>query len=323
MRNSKPGDPLPLATGNFLDSMLRNPRLRRVRICVVFNPVAKGDKARLFRSHLDDIARQATLKLTRAAGDARSLAAESVREGFDVVVAAGGDGTLNEVLNGIGDVPDGFAQTRLGVLPLGTVNVFARELRIPLKLEAAWKVILAGRETAMDLPKVEFGPESARACRYFAQLAGAGLDARAIQLVDWRLKKKFGPLAYVYAGLKALMEKKSALIAADSNHTLHAQLVLVGNGRLYGGDFQTFDQARMNDGLLDVCVFPKVNFFTLLRCVGPLLFAGRLPESVVQRFQAATFSIVGNSAFELDGELIGDLPAVFTIEQRRLRVLVP
>ena len=294
-----------------------------MRIAVIFNPVAKGDKARLFRSHLDDIARKATLKLTRCAGDARVLAAESVREGFDVLVAAGGDGTLNEVLNGIGDVPGGFSTTRLGVLPLGTVNVFARELCIPLKLEPAWEVILRGRETAIDLPKVEFGPESARASRYFAQLAGAGLDARAIQLVDWRLKKKFGPLAYVYAGLKALMEKKSALVAADSTHTLHGQLVLVGNGRLYGGDYQTFDQAQMNDGLLDVCVFPKVNFFTLLRCAGPLLFSRRLPERAVQRFRAATFSISGNSAFELDGELIGDLPAIFTIEGCRLRVIVP
>lgn len=292
-------------------------------ICVIFNPVAKGDKARHFQSHLDDIAQKASLKLTRSAGDARTLAAEAVREGYETVVAAGGDGTLNEVLNGIGDVRDGFARTRLGFLPLGTVNVFARELRIPLNLEAAWKVIVGGRETLIDLPSVEHGPKPNRRRHYFAQLAGAGLDARAIQLVNWQLKKKFGPLAYVYAGLKALMEKKATIIASDSKHTLHGQLVLVGNGRLYGGNYQTFDQAQMDDGLLDVCLFQKVNFITLLLCAGPLLLAGRLPESRVQRFQAATFSIEGDSAFELDGELIGELPATFTIERRRLRVLVP
>src|SRR5262245_9104742 len=99
-----------------------------VRICVIFNPAARGEKARRFRRHLDDIASECTFKQTAAAGDARKLAAEAVAEGFDVVVAAGGDGTLNEVLNGVGDVPDGFQRTRLGLLPLGTVNVFAREL---------------------------------------------------------------------------------------------------------------------------------------------------------------------------------------------------
>src|SRR5437773_5136467 len=84
------------------------------RICVIFNPTARGEKARRFRRHLDAIGSQATLKLTAAAGDARHLAAEAVREGVEVVVAAGGDGTLNEVLNGIGDAPDGFERARLG-----------------------------------------------------------------------------------------------------------------------------------------------------------------------------------------------------------------
>ena len=96
------------------------------------------------------------MKATAAPGDARRLAAEAVGEGFDLIVAAGGDGTVNEVLNGIGDAPDGFARARLGVLPLGTVNVFARELKIPLQLERAWEVLRRGRETQIDLPRVEF-----------------------------------------------------------------------------------------------------------------------------------------------------------------------
>src|SRR5882672_2238462 len=102
-------------------------------ICVIFNPTARGDKAKRFRQQLDSIAKQAKLKQTTAAGDARRLAAEAVKEGFDTIVAAGGDGTLNEVLNGIGDAPKGFEGARLGLLPLGTVNVFARELKISAK----------------------------------------------------------------------------------------------------------------------------------------------------------------------------------------------
>ena len=295
-----------------------------MRTCVIFNPVARGDKARRLRAHLDDIGRHASLKLSRCAGDARALAAEAVREGFEIIVAAGGDGTLNEVLTGIGEA-DGFEQARLGVLPLGTVNVFARELRLPMKLEAAWNVILQGRETRIDLPCAEFGSPAAPQRRWFAQLAGAGLDARAIELVDWQLKKKIGPLAYVYAGLKALLEKKPALTATAARVTHEGQLVLIGNGRLYGGDFRTFEEAQMDDGKLDVCMFPRVNFLTLLRCAGPLLFAKRLPEGAIRRFQAGQFTLNGpeSAAFELDGELVGKLPVTFSVEQRRLRVIVP
>lgn len=89
-----------------------------MRICVIFNPVARGEKARRFRRHLDEIGSQSSLKLTTGPGDARRLAAEAVGEGFEIVAAAGGDGTVNEVLNGIGDVPGGFERSRLGVLPL-------------------------------------------------------------------------------------------------------------------------------------------------------------------------------------------------------------
>ena len=93
-----------------------------MRTCVIFNPAARGDKARRLRRYLDDLRAQATLKLTAAAGDARRLAAEAVSEGFEVIVAAGGDGTLNEVVNGMGDAPEGFERARLGLLPLGTVK---------------------------------------------------------------------------------------------------------------------------------------------------------------------------------------------------------
>src|SRR5262249_38734294 len=162
-----------------------------------FNPAARGDKARRFRRHLESIGMQSTLRQTAAAGDARRLAAEAVREGFEVVVAAGGDGTLNEVLNGIGDVPDGFERARLGVLPLGTVNVFAQELGIPARLEAAWDTIQRGRQTRIDLPWVEHKANGPSARRCFAQMSGAGLDARAIELVKWQIKKMVGPVAYV------------------------------------------------------------------------------------------------------------------------------
>ena len=296
-----------------------------MRTCVIFNPAAKGEKARRFRRHLDDIGAQCTLKLTAAAGDARRLAAEAVEEGFEAVVAAGGDGTVNEVLNGIGDAPDGFARARLGVLPLGTVNVFARELAIPTKLGAAWEILQRGRETQIDLPRVEYSENGAPAQRYFAQMAGAGLDARAIELVQWELKKKIGPLAYVMAGLDALRAAPSVITAKTSGRSATGGLVLIGNGRLYGGQYRIFPRADLRDGQLEVCVFPKVNWLTLAHCGPRLLLTGTLPASATESFRGESLTLESPTPapLEIDGELIGHLPAVFSIERARLRVIVP
>jgi diacylglycerol kinase (ATP) len=156
-----------------------------VRVCIIFNPTARGDKARHFRKHLSEFAGGVALKPTQAPGDGRRLAAEAVRDGFDTLVAAGGDGTVNEVLNGIAEAPEGFARARLAVLPLGTVNVFARELGLPLRLLPAWQAFLTGSERRIDVPFAEFtAADGSRQRRHFVQLAGAGLDARAISV--WR-----------------------------------------------------------------------------------------------------------------------------------------
>jgi len=294
-----------------------------VRTCVIFNPAARGEKARRFRHQLDAIGPQCALKATTAPDDARRLAAEAVADGFELIVAAGGDGTVNEVLNGIGDAPDGFARARLGVLPLGTVNVFARELKIPLRIGQAWETLQRGRETRIDLPRVEFSANGVRQKKYFVQLAGAGMDARAIELLDWSLKKKAGPLAYVIAGLKALREPQPKITVRADGQNLTGELVLVGNGRFYGGPFGIFPQADLRNGSLEVCVFPRVNLLTLLRCVPGLLLKRKLPEDLVRRFRAGTLELAGGTTtgLELDGEWIGHLPAAFSVERERLRVI--
>lgn len=298
---------------------------RAVRACVIYNPAAKGQKAERFRQLLTAIGQEATLKQTTGPRDARRLAAQAIAEGFDTLIAAGGDGTLNEVLNGMGDAPDGFARARLGVLPLGTVNVFAREIKIPLKPEAAWPVLRRGNEGRIDLAVVENGEAENRERTYFAQLAGAGLDSRAIELVDWPLKKKIGPLAYIVAGLRAMREKHNTITVSDGVRNLTGQLVLVGNGRLYGGTYRIFPTADYCDGKLDVCLFPRVDWPTLFRCGISILLRGKLPEAKVRRFRAASFSCIASGAmrFEVDGELAGTLPARFSVRAQALRILIP
>ena len=296
-----------------------------MRACVIFNPAARGQKAERFRRSLGVIAAECDLKLTAAPGDARRFATAAVQEGFETIIAAGGDGTLNEVLNGIGDAPDGFTRVRLGVLPLGTINVFARVLKIPTTPEAAWQILRRGKEMTVDLPRVEYTREGKQEFIYFAQLAGAGLDARAIQLVSWSMKKKIGPLAYVVAGLRALREEHPTLSVSDGICQFSGQLVLAGNGRLYGGNFHVFPQAALTDGLIEVCVFPRVNWLVLVRCGISLLLTGKLPESTVVRLRAKSFELTGPSSVwtEVDGELAGPLPASFAVLPATLRVLIP
>jgi len=293
--------------------------------CVIFNPAARGEKAKRFADQLATLSTRVTLKPTYAAGAGRALAAEAVREGFETIVAAGGDGTLNEVLNGIADEPDGLARTRLGVLPLGTINVFARELRLPTLFEPAWRIIEQGRESLIDLPQAEFAGETQPQRRCFAQLAGAGLDSRAIELVKWEQKKAIGPLAYVVAGFKALAGPKSQILASAAQARASGELVLIGNGRFYGGSFELFPKADPRDGLLDVTVFPKVNWQVLVRTGWGWLTDQLHSAAGCHTFQADAFTLSssGQVTFELDGENVGHLPASFAVRRQALRVLTP
>jgi len=299
--------------------------ISRVRICVIFNPAARGNKTRRFRRYLGEMSQQCAFKATTAPGDARRFAQAAVATGYDVIVAAGGDGTVNEVLNGIGDDPDGFQRTRLGVLPLGTVNVFARELKIPLKLEHAWKVLKCGNTTNIDLGRADFLDGGKPQSRYFMQLGGAGLDARAIELVSWKLKKNAGPIAYVVAGLQALAEKQPRITVSADGKKLEGELALFGNGKFYGGSFHIFPGASLSNGQLDVCVFPRVNVLMLLRLAPGFIARRKLSEHRVCRHRAEKFEVTSDipAAFELDGEWIGILPATFSVEQQKLRVVVP
>lgn len=295
-----------------------------MRACIIFNPTARGDKARKLRQHLDALGSECTLRPTTGPGAACGQAREAVEQGFDTLVAAGGDGTVNEVLNGIASAPDGLDRARLAILPLGTMNVFARELSLPLDLPNAWRVIKEGRETRIDLPQTVHGPQDKPIQTRFAQMAGAGLDSRAIALVDWRLKKKLGPLAYAIAGLRALSGPQPIISVQAGPHHATGELVLIGNGRFYGGHLPIFPGADCRDGLLDVRVFARANWFALLRF--GMSWISRRPFHLrnEQSFRVPTLTLTSGEPmpFEVDGDNVGQLPASFSVRQRALRVVV-
>jgi len=295
-----------------------------VQTCLIFNPCAQGQRAEAFRARLGSLYPKSDLRCTGAPGEARHLAAQAVREGFATIIAAGGDGTANEVVNGMADVPQGLASVRLGIAPLGTLNVFARELGLPRDLAGAARTLAAGREMTMDLGRAELSAGGQRQTRYFLQLAGAGLDARAVELVSWELKKKTGPLAYVAAGLQALREKQPA-ITVEAAEPAGGELVLLGNGRYYGGSFELFPGASLRDGCLDVCVLPNVTAWSALQAALGLL-TGRVQRFWPSRhFRSSTVTLRSSSrvSLQLDGEYAGELPVTFSVLPLALRVIVP
>lgn len=267
------------------------------------------------------MARETSLKPTSGPGSARALAGAAVREQFDIVVAAGGDGTVNEVLNGIAEADGGLERTALAVLPLGTTNVFAREIRVPLNPSRAWEVVRAARQMRIDLPF----SESSGARRYFAQLAGAGLDARAVERVNWSLKKRFGYFAYVIAALSALRAKAPPIAAAGGAGGASGELVLIGNGRLYGGNFNIFPGADLQDGLLEMVVYPRLTAMTVLRAVRGMFTGDFHSGAGTVQTQSASIELTcpAPTPFEVDGELAGHLPARFGLLPRALRVIAP
>jgi YegS/Rv2252/BmrU family lipid kinase len=289
------------------------------KLFVIFNPAARGEKSQRLRRFLESKAGpDVTLAPTTRAGDATRLAAGGAASGHDVIVAAGGDGTINEVINGFA-----AANATLGLLPLGTANVFARELRIPINLPRAWALLERGATRTVDLACAEFGGQ----CRWFVQLAGVGLDAQAVRMASWELKKRVGPLSYVWAGLQALRHRANPVevVGADGAVLASGAAVLIGNGRLYGGPFRLFPEARLDDGLLDVCVFEKVGHFNMLRHTLGVLCGIHTHWWGVEYFQAAQFTCRAASptAVQLDGEDAGDVPVLFRVSARALRVIAP
>ncbi len=280
-------------------------------IVVILNPSARSERAQSLADELRHIAPLADLRFTSGPGDARVLAAEAAREGARVVVAAGGDGTVNEVANGLAG-----SDAALGVLPMGTMNIFAKEHGLPDDLEGAWRVLREGSVRQIDLP--------AAGDHYFIQLAGVGLDAQVVKETKWESKKRLGPLSYLISAAQIASRTPPKLLLESDTTTHEGSFVLIGNGRYYGAKMTFFPDAKPDDGLLDVLVFKNLGYLDLARYLGSVLLGKHTGLSDVEYFQTAQVNIQCEEAVpvEVDGELLGELPMKFRIGGK-LRVCVP
>jgi YegS/Rv2252/BmrU family lipid kinase len=281
---------------------------------VILNPAARGARTQRLRTQVENLARHAVLCTTSGAGEAERLARNAATEGYEKIVAAGGDGTVNEIVNGIAG-----HNVSLGLLPIGTMNVFATELGLPLNdLASCWQIIEQNRTHRVDLPRAN--------CQHFVQLAGVGLDAQAVKETSGAFKRSFGPLSYLISAVQVASRTPPVLrIESDDAATEEGSFVLVGNGRLYGGRFPFFKQAVMDDGLLDVIVFKRLNYLDIIRYLQDVVFTPQISSPEVEYFKTKHLRVTSDETVpvEIDGELVGNCPVEFKIRAGGLRVLTP
>jgi YegS/Rv2252/BmrU family lipid kinase len=281
---------------------------------VILNPGARGARTQRLRDQVEKLARGSIVCATSGIGQAEALARAAVAEGFKKIVAAGGDGTINEIVNGIAG-----HDVTLGLLPLGTMNVFAAELGLPLNdLARCWKIIQENKTDLVDLPRANR--------KHFVQLAGVGLDAQAVKETSNAFKRSFGPLSYLISAVQIASRTPPVLrIESEDAVAVEGSFVLVGNGRLYGGRFPFFKQAVMNDGLLDVIVFKRLNYVDIIRYLQDVVFTTQISSPEVEYFQTKHLRVSSDETVpvEIDGELVGNCPVEFKIRAGALRVLTP
>lgn len=275
-------------------------------IPVILNPAARSAKAAALGQALRSLSPEPELHLTKGPGDATAIAEALAAQGHDLVVAAGGDGTMNEVLQGLCRAnarrSPGEKHTALGVLPLGTMNVFSLELKLPGKdLAECWRRITSGSRREIDLWMANE--------HYFVQLGGVGLDAQIVQETSWEAKKKYGPLSYVMSAVNVLMRPAPVLrVQIDGKAPLVGTVVLIGNGRHYGGPFPLFRDASNSDGKLDLIIFRGLGGMEFLQLLRGMLLDGYTACDYLDYVQAGEFTVTadhGEVPVELDGELAG------------------
>ena len=290
---------------------------------LIYNPLSGAHRRRDRDAELADFCAllrargiDAEPQATTGPGAATELARRAVERGVDLVIVNGGDGTLNEVLQGMVG-----SRTPLGIWPGGTANVLARDLGLPSDPAGIVDLVAAGREQRISV--------GLAGTRYFFLMAGIGLDASIIQGVSPALKARAGEAAFWVSGLKHFVawSPEPFTIGADGA-TYEGAFAAVGNGPSYGGGIRITPRARLEEAVLDVCIFPTRRFaFTYTRDMIACLFGDPTRFGDVTYFKTRALSARGSQEeppwVQVDGELLGPLPMRFEAVPDALTVLVP
>ncbi|MCU5787376.1 diacylglycerol/lipid kinase family protein [Alloalcanivorax marinus] len=285
-----------------------------MNITVIFNPTAGGGRARRLRHFvraLEQGGARVRLYHTRAPGDATRYLNALAHQG-ECVVAAGGDGTTNDVINGL---KPGVA---LALFPIGTANVLARELNLPRKPEEAARVVLEGR-TLNITPALLNG-------RRFLVMAGVGYDAWVVDQVDLIAKRRIGKLAYAVSMLRQVFRYGEVRFRVTvDGRPLDCFSAVISNGRYYGGSFILSRQANLSRRSVQVLLFQRPGRLFLLRCLAALLLGRMERVDGVASLSAerVTVTAPGLEPVQTDGDPAGFLPAEIELEAEPVAVRVP
>lgn len=286
-----------------------------MKTCVILNPMAGRGAAGQRRGELEHALRHVgldyTLVTTHARGGATELAAQAVERGFACVTAVGGDGTINEVVNGIIAAREvGAGDAALGIVPLGTGSDFVRMLDgfDSGGLPGAAQRLVTGATRLVDLGaiSVETGGRELRRC--FINGLGAGIDAQVAVEVG-KITWLTGLAAYIVASLRTLTTyRPRPMIVRYDGKELHRRLYFatVGNGRFQGGGFLLTPSSQIDDGLLDLCAVHSLRPDQVLRYYPKLLDGSHVELRVVTTAQAHTIAISSPAPFPVatDGEVV-------------------
>jgi YegS/Rv2252/BmrU family lipid kinase len=293
------------------------------RARIIVNPHSGSMHGDLSLDSLEETARWMTERglpteicHTARPGHARDLAAEAVRSGMEMVIAAGGDGTVNEIVQALAG-----QHTALGVLPIGTVNVWAREMGIPLRMAQARELLVSGVRRRVDLGRA--------GGHYFLLMAGIGFDAEVARRVDRGVLARWGLKLLDYAATASYLSVTHPSVRVwmrldGKRRSTNALMVLIGNTRLYGGAFRFAKKAVADDGLLDVVVVGGGAWFARLGVLARALARrGSLgPRVRYERCRTIRLESSVPLPVQVDGEVIGSLPMTFTVAPRALSVIV-
>ena len=287
---------------------------------IIFNPCAGSvtDRKKIVTQlkRLKPIA----LKMTRRSGDAERWARAALRTKCDCVVAAGGDGTLNGVVNGIAV---SRRRVRVGIVPLGTGNDFARTLGLPLGPEENIDILRSGKERRVDLVRVK-----SKRARYFVNVSAGGFSGTVDARITAKIKRTWGPLAYLRGAAAALpdLHAYQARILLDDAEEISAQLynIVIANGRFVAGGLPIAPNADPSDGLLDIVLVPKLGLAEMALLAAEIILGKHVSSNsaIFRRAKKIDLHARPGMWFNVDGELVGNAPAVFQIIPQGLSFIV-
>ncbi len=275
---------------------------------------------------------------TDGPGNGRRIAAREAQAGRRLIIACGGDGTISEVANGI---LESGADAELGVLPNGTGGDFRRTLQLPARGAAAAAALRTGRTRLIDVGRVEYvDHDGTEAARFFLNVASCGMGGEVIKRVkdegaSWLPKGAArwlgGRATFAAAALQTTLSytKPTVKVQLDDGPERHLTVanLCVANARYFGGGMKIAPDAKLDDGLLDVVALGDLDTLTILTNVYKLYLGTHLGMQQVHHAQATRLTARSAAAehvlLEVDGELVGTLPASFAIKPRALHVRVP